>query len=99
MLLRKLLTCPFRLILFIFTRFSYGAQLSSSAQSGIFATVVDSFIGESRSFVCNTPLKTILGELQIKVRHVFFNEQMSLYTKGHKFSKHIKIYYPPTVKD
>ena len=71
MLLRKLLTCPFRLILFIFTRFSYGAQLSSSAQSGIFATVVDSFIGESRSFVCNTPLKTILGELQIKVRHVF----------------------------
>ena len=23
---------------------------------------------------------------------------MSLYTKGHKFSKHIKIYYPPTVK-
>ena len=46
------------------------------------ATPVNSFICESRSFACNTPLKTILGELQIKVHHVFFNEQMSWYTKG-----------------
>ena len=50
---------------------SYDTQLLSSAQSGIIAALVDSFICESRNFVCSTPRQIILGERQTKVCHDF----------------------------
>ena len=68
-LIRKLSTCPFRLILFVFTRLTYGAFKFRKAE--LIAPLVNSFICKSWNFAWSTPHKNNLGEWQIRVRHVF----------------------------
>ena len=74
------------------------SRLLNSTKREIISNLINSFICESRNFVCSTPPQTIRGERQRKVRHVFLTSKWVSSLRTHNFSKLIKIYHPPTVK-